>query len=56
MKNLVALFSEKRSGISFTSFSSDVLTVNELINIRGGGEPSLREETPIIIPPGEGRR
>ena len=56
MKNLIALFSEKRSEVSFTSFSNDILTVNELISVRGGGEPAPRAETPIIIPPGEGRR
>lgn len=53
MKNLIALFSEKRSGVSFTSFNNDILTVNELINVRGGGEPAPREEIPIIIPPGD---
>ena len=56
MKNLIALFSEKRSEFSFTTFSNDILTVNELINVRGGGENYPMQETPIIIPPGEGRR
>ena len=56
MKSLIALFSEKRSGVSFTSFDNDILTVNELINVRGGGEPAPREEMPIIIPPGDGQK
>ena len=56
MKNLIALFTEKRSGISFTSFNNDILTVDELINVRGGGEPAPREEIPILIPPGEGKK
>jgi len=56
MKSLIALFSEKGSGESFTSFNNDVLSVNELINVRGGGEAAPREEIPIIIPPGEGKK
>jgi hypothetical protein len=54
MKNLIAQFSGKRSGVSFTSFDNDILTINELINVRGGGEP-YQPDMPIIIPPGEGR-
>ena len=55
MKSLIALFSEKRSGVSFTSFDNDILTVNELINVRGGGEP-YQPDMPIIIPPGDGQK
>ena len=53
MKNLIALFSEKKSEVSFAAFSSDVLTVNELITVRGGGEHAPRSETPIMIRPYE---
>ncbi len=50
MKNLFALLSEKRCEVSFATFSNDILTVNELLNVRGGGEP-YQKEMPIIIPP-----
>jgi len=50
MKNLIALFSRKNVNVSIASFSNDVLTLNQLINVRGGGEPS-QIEMPIIIPP-----
>jgi hypothetical protein len=56
MKNLIALFSKKRSHVSFAVFSEDVLSVNELVNIRGGGEPAAPTELPILIPPEGGRR
>jgi hypothetical protein len=52
MKTLFALFSKKRPQVSVASFSNDVLTVNQLANIRGGGEPATIQEIPIIIPPG----
>ncbi len=51
MKNLIALFSKKRSRVSFAAFSADVLSVNELVNVRGGGEPAAPVELPILIPP-----
>jgi len=54
MKNLIALFSKKRSQVSFAAFSEDVLSVNELVNVRGGGEP-YQPDLPILIPP-EGSR
>ena len=50
MKNLIALFSTKRATVSIAAFSSNVLTVNQLVNVRGGGEPA-QIEMPIIIPP-----
>jgi len=56
MKSLIALFSEKKGGVSITSFNNDVLTINELINVRGGGESYPTQEIPIIIPPGEGKK
>jgi hypothetical protein len=49
MKNLIALFSKKRSRVSFAAFSADVLSVNELVNVRGGGEPH-QPDIPILIP------
>jgi hypothetical protein len=51
MKNLIALFSKKRSQISFAAFSEDVLSLNELVNVRGGGEPATIPDLPILIPP-----
>jgi len=51
MKNLIALFSKKRISVSISSFSNDVLTLNQLINVRGGGEPASMQEIPIVIPP-----
>jgi hypothetical protein len=53
MKNLIALISKTRTQVSITSFTNDVLTLNQLVTIRGGGEPSPMQEIPIIIPPGE---
>jgi hypothetical protein len=53
MKNLFARFSKKRSQVSITAFSKDVLAVNELFNVRGGGEPAAPVELPILIPPNE---
>ena len=53
MKNLIALFSEKRATVSIASFNNDVLTVNQLVNVRGGGEHIPFEEIPVIIPPDE---
>ena len=50
MKKIIALFSKKRSQISIATFSEDVLSVNELVNIRGGGEP-YQPDMPILIPP-----
>ena len=50
MKNLIALFSKKRVTVSIASFSNEVLTLNQLINVRGGGEPAITEIA-IIIPP-----
>ncbi len=55
MKNLIALFSKKRSQVSFAAFSTDVLSVNELVNVRGGGEPAAPVELPILIPPDGGK-
>ena len=52
MKNLIALFSKKRSQVSFSAFSTDVLSDNELVNVRGGGEPAQIPDLPILIPPG----
>ena len=53
MKNLIALFSAKRVSVSIATFNNDVLTVNQLVNVRGGGEPATIQEIPIIIPPKE---
>ncbi len=53
MKNLIALISKKRSQVTISSFSNDVLTLNQLIAIRGGGEPASLQEIPIIIPPNQ---
>ena len=53
MKNLFALISKTRTQVSISSFNNDVLTLNQLITIRGGGEPAALQEIPIIIPPGE---
>ena len=50
MKNLIALFSKKRSKVAFAAFSSDVLSVNDLVSVRGGGEP-YQPDLPILIPP-----
>jgi hypothetical protein len=50
MKNLIALFSKKTVSVSIASFSSDVLTLNQLATIRGGGEPAQAEML-IVIPP-----
>jgi hypothetical protein len=55
MKNLIALFSKKRSQVSFAAFSEDVLSFNDLVNVRGGGEPSQIPDLPILIPPDNGR-
>ncbi len=55
MKNLIALFSEKRNKVSLSSFASELLTQNELLTVRGGGESYPIQEMPIIIPPGQGR-
>jgi len=51
MKNLIAMFSQKRVSVSISSFSNDVLTLNQLVNVRGGGEPASLQEIPIVIPP-----
>lgn len=51
MKNLFALISKKRTNVSIASFTNDVLTISQLVNVRGGGEPSPMQEIPIIIPP-----
>ena len=51
MKNLIALFSKKRVSVSIASFNNEVLTLNQLINVRGGGEYAPLEEIAIIIPP-----
>jgi len=56
MKNLIALFSRKNVNVTIASFSNDVLTLNQLINVRGGGEPASITEIPIIIPPDQKRR
>ena len=56
MKNLIALFSKKRSQVSLADFSSDVLSSNELVNVRGGGEPAAPVELPILIPPDGGKK
>jgi hypothetical protein len=50
MKNLIALISKKRTKVSIASFQNDGLNLNQLVTIRGGGEPS-QMEMPIIIPP-----
>jgi len=55
MKNLIALFSKKRSQVSLAAFSEDGLSFNELVNVRGGGEPAQIPDLPILIPP-EGSR
>ena len=55
MKNLIALFSKKRFQVSFASFNNDLLSVNELVKVRGGGEP-YQPDLPILIPPDGGRR
>jgi hypothetical protein len=55
MKKLIALFSKKRSQVSLAAFSNDVLSINELVNVRGGGEPAAPTELPILIPPDRGR-
>ena len=55
MKNLIALFSKKRSQVSFAAFNADILSVNELVNVRGGGEPAQIPDLPILIPPDGGK-
>jgi hypothetical protein len=50
MKNLIALFSKKRSQVSFAAFNADILSVNDLVSVRGGGEP-YQPDLPILIPP-----
>jgi hypothetical protein len=56
MKNLIALFSKRNVNVSIATFSNDVLSLNQLIGVRGGGEHSPLEEIPIIIPPDQRRR
>jgi hypothetical protein len=51
MKTLFALFSKKREEISVAAFSNDVLSVSQLVSVRGGGEPAMIQDIPIIIPP-----
>ena len=50
MKSLIALFSAKKADASISNFSADFLTTNELMKIRGGGEPAGREEINIVVP------
>ena len=50
MKSLIALFSAKKTEASIGSLKADFLTTNDLMNIRGGGEPAGREEINIVIP------
>jgi hypothetical protein len=50
MKKLIALFSKKRSQVSFAAFIEDVISFNDLVNVRGGGEP-CQPDLPILIPP-----
>ena len=54
MKKLIAPFSKKRSQVSFAAFSADILTENDLVSVRGGGEP-YQPDLPILIPPNGSR-
>jgi hypothetical protein len=49
MKSLIALFSVKKDDASIASFNANFLTTNDLMMIRGGGEPVIIEHN-IVIP------
>ena len=49
MKSLIALFSAKKVETSIANLSADFLTTNDLMKIRGGGEPAGREEMNIFL-------
>ena len=49
MKSLIALFSVKKIDASIASLSADQLSTNDLIQIRGGGEPVIVEHN-IVVP------
>jgi len=49
MKSLFALFSAKKVEMSISTVQADVLSTNDLMKIRGGGEPVVQEQN-IIIP------
>ena len=51
MKTLFALIAKKRTKVSVAAFSSFGLSINELVNVRGGGEHATIQDIPIIIPP-----
>ena len=50
MKSLIALFSVTKIDASIASLNADFLSTNDLMKIRGGGEPAGREEVNIVVP------
>jgi len=49
MKNLITMFSETKVNFSISDLDVDVLKCEDIIKIKGGGQPILIEEYNIIV-------